>query len=399
MYMFKDRHGTFYLRIVLDKGQRQRTGKGEYRKSLRTKSIREARRKLPEAYMKALEVLSPKEHQESTASPRYPLSVFFKEYLKHLERIDVRPKTLEDKKIILNVLMYVIGNKDIASITRSDALAFKNTALELPPRVSVLINKGLSLKEIQKSTTKRVTVSTVNNWVRNLSAMFDYAQKEGYVSENNFKGLAISQKNIRASSLRDAFTPSEVNTIIDYISDNYTKKDSKYWIVLIGAYSGMRLGEITQLYKDNIIKHDGIWCFYVNADKEDQSIKNLSSERLVPIHQYLLDQGFLTFVDSKEGRLFDDLKFNKLLGYRGGVSKWFSKVVTDLGIKHDKGKSFHSFRHFLATECKQKHESEHVTASILGHSSPGNGITYGRYGKNYSVGYLKEVIDRVNSEQ
>lgn len=401
MYTIKDRNGTYYLRIILDEDARQRLGQREYRRSLGTKSVREARRKLPEAYMKALAEIqegSTRKPVKKKTNKGILLSVFFdKAYTNHLHLINLRPKSIEDKRIILNILVFIVGDKAIQSYTREDARNFRDTALTLPPRVSSWINKGYTLKDIcNMDTVKTITVSTVNNWVRNLSAMFDYAVKEGVISENVFKGLSITQRNIKPSSLRDAFTLSEVNTIIDCISDIYTNKDSKYWIVLIGAYSGMRLGEITQLYTDNIIDYKGVWCFYVTGDREDQHIKNLSSERIVPIHQYLLDMGFLTYVQHKQDRLFPDLKYTEFNGYRTGISKWFGNILVKLGIKDSSRKvSFHSFRHYVATELKNKSIPEHITAEILGHSN-NNSITYGRYGKSIDIGVLKETVEKIN---
>jgi len=57
-------------------------------------------------------------------------------------------------------------------------------------------------------------------------------------------------------------------------------------------FQGMRMNEICQLYKEDIKKIDNIWCFDINRDR-DKSIKNDDSIRIIPIHQSVIDSGFI----------------------------------------------------------------------------------------------------------
>lgn len=75
-----------------------------------------------------------------------------------------------------------------------------------------------------------------------------------------------------------------------------TSTPERYWIPLVGLYSGMRQGEICQLYVDDIQQYDDIWCFNVN-DSGDKRVKNLASKRIVPVHPNLIKIGFLDYVE------------------------------------------------------------------------------------------------------
>ena len=70
---------------------------------------------------------------------------------------------------------------------------------------------------------------------------------------------------------------------------------------LIGLYSGMRLEEICQLYCEDIVEKNSIWCFDINQNPSkdgtvDKQLKNLNAVRLVPIHDRLRELGFLEHV-------------------------------------------------------------------------------------------------------
>lgn len=57
-------------------------------------------------------------------------------------------------------------------------------------------------------------------------------------------------------------------------------------------------------------------------------------------------------------------------------------------------KTFHSFRHTVATIWKQLGVHESIPATLLGHSA--GGITYTRYGKGYDVKQLATVIEMIS---
>lgn len=84
-------------------------------------------------------------------------------------------------------------------------------------------------------------------------------------------------------------------------------RDWKRWIILIGRYSGMRQNEICQLYHNDVMKVDGVWCFCVDKLNPNQTIKTDSSRRFVPIHSQLLTLGLLDFFKERKEHLFPEL--------------------------------------------------------------------------------------------
>jgi len=181
------------------------------------------------------------------------------------------------------------------------------------------------------------------------------------------------------------------------ISRNLPKdssKPEKLYVPMICMLSGMRLDEACQLYREDIIQVDGLWCFDVN-DCKDKKLKNLSSKRMVPVHPYLIELGFLGYVElCQEGsRLWGNLKRCKVNGYSNSLGKWYQrfnrKHVTD-----DPLKTFHSLRHTFADTLKQLGVQGNLISELMGHAN--SNITTGRYGKRYQSKVLFEVIQKID---
>lgn len=162
-------------------------------------------------------------------------------------------------------------------------------------------------------------------------------------------------------------------------------KDWKRWIILIGRYSGMRQNEICQLYHNDVMKVDGVWCFRVDNLNPNQTLKTDSSRRFVPINSQLLTLGLLDFIKERKGHLFPELTL-----HLGSYGHYFSRWFTRFRGKHSLPE-YHSLRHYAATTFKQNGFPEQFASQVLGHSNAT--ITYNRYGKGIAVRMLVELIE------
>lgn len=320
------------------------------------------------------------------------------EQLVHQRREGVAVKSLDDKRAVAVLLTRIIGDMPIDQITRKDAHLFRETALKLPPRLHQLPDQPLEQSIAEATTT--ISVTTFNNYVKNLTTFFSYAVREGYCSRNPFDGLRVRIRR-KVSEERSAFSADDLKALFN--TSTYAPahgcKPNQYWLPLLGLYTGARLNELCQLYTDDVVTIDGIACIHIRATRPDQKLKTASSERLVPIHSRLLALGFLEYVTkTKEAgneRVFPELTCHKKHGYSAAPSKWFTRVREQLGFRDDAAKKdFHSFRHTLADHLKQKGISESLVGGVLGHQS--GGITFGRYGKDFKPDVLAPVIEMVS---
>ncbi|MCT7535050.1 hypothetical protein N5T95_05885 [Aliarcobacter cryaerophilus] len=92
-----------------------------------------------------------------------------------------------------------------------------------------------------------------------------------------------------------------------------------FWSVVLAIFTGARGGELAQIrvkdFKKSIVNDEVIHSLTLRiTDKEKQSLKNEHSSRTIPITNFLIDLGFLNFIqeriDNKADFVFD-LKVNK----------------------------------------------------------------------------------------
>lgn len=286
-----------------------------------------------------------------------------------------KPRTIPEYRTIGKHLIEFLGpNTKIRTVNYEKAREYKKAVMEKRGRGG-----------------KKLSVSRVNMYLGFASQFFNYAKRNHYVDENPFEGLQVSTKKAkRPDEQRDIFTQEELKKIFceseEYLKDLH-KEAHYFWVPLLGLYTGCRLEEICQLYVEDVIQENGIWCLKIDQDKPDKSVKT-SEKRKVPLHPFLVeDLKFVDYVKSlkdQKGRVFPKLKRIRDRYSHAISSKWFKRFLKRCGIEAPTGrKVFHSFRHTFITNLKEKDVPEQYIAEIVGHSISGE--TSGRYGKRYSV--------------
>lgn len=420
-YLECSRHQVYYFRIRVPLALRNPLSCSHIRRSLKTRCRREAvmrgavlLEQVNELFNQALKglevclsVLSWERPQALTEIKKVPrkrskppvkqgpkLSEVLIEYLKEQRLQGVGEKTIGDKKSVVELLILIIGDLTLKKVERHHARKFKNTALKLPPRIGQHSKKPLEKMIAESEST--ISITTFNNYVKNLNTIFIYAVREGYSDINPFEGMKI-QQTVKANTQRSRFTEEDLSRILTFTSAyKGQEKTYRYWLPLLGLYTGARMNELCQLYLDDIVQFDDIDCLHIQAKRPDQKLKNLSSERVIPIHSELKDLGFLSFIETQRSlghsRVFPELSLHQRHGYIQAPSRWFASVREQLGFKggEDK-KDFHSFRHTVADQLKQQGIAESLIGGILGHTS--GGMTFTRYGKDYKPEVLAPVVE------
>ena len=309
-------------------------------------------------------------------------------------RGDIKEKTEQSHRSRLNLLIEDFGDIPIGSITREMGTTLKSHIVKLPRnrKLNPLYRKYDFHELVQMNVRDIISTRTVNEHLSYLSSFMEFCKNHGYTDQNPFTGMKLPMK-IRPRDERDRFSELEIKKLFN--KDNYIpstqihkKRYEYFWVPLISLFTGMRLGEICPLYIDNVRKIKKRWCIDIVQEEErpDKSIKTLSSRRIIPIHNTLIDLGFLDYLQilkkkhPKRERIFEELRY---IGgsYNKNVSKfWNVRYLPKLGLKTSK-KNFHSLRHTVSDHLKQKGVEPHFVKELLGHSS-GEG-EWDRYGKNY----------------
>lgn len=113
---------------------------------------------------------------------------------------------------------------------------------------------------------------------------------------------------------------------------------------------------------------------------------------MIPIHQALMDLGIREYVEMLRAdgkvRLWENLK-KKRDGYAQDFGRWFQRFNRKY-VTANRKRVFHSFRHTLADNLKQRQVEGVTIAEILGHSH--GSITLSRYGKGYGPEILLNAL-------
>jgi integrase len=232
------------------------------------------------------------------------------------------------------------------------------------------------------------TAGTVADvWVRSARTVFAWAIDEKLVTRNPFVGWRVKvPKKIRTRETK-AFTNDEIKTILNaaLAVEVCSKSDAaKRWCPWLAAYSGARMGEITQLRGADIVERDGIHAMKISPEA---GTTKTGKARTVPLHEHLIEQGFLTFVKAiGTGPLFyneptqpaapndpTNPRKARYVKAREHVAAW----VRSLGLNDPELSPNHAWRHTFKAVGFRCGISEKVLDAIVGHAPASVGRGYG----------------------
>jgi integrase len=341
----------------------------------------------------AVQALTPRHSDRPAEKPSPTLSQIITEYIKD-KQFGWTEKTLGEYQSYFKLLQDVLKIETIADINRVEVRRLRDSLCRLPAH---LYRKypGKSIEQIlEMDNITPMSTNTINKLLTLFGSIMLHCVKEGHINSNPVEGLKIPRKN-RPDEERKVYTTEDLDKIVAALPEPADKPE-RHWIPLIGMFSGMRMGEICGLHIEDVKQVDGIWCFNVDGE-DDKRLKTLSSKRIVPVHPYLIEGGFLSFVDALRGngikRLWPNLKRRGTDGYCHAIGKWFQRF-NRMHITTDPLKTFHSLRHTFADTLKQQGEQEALISELMGHAN--HSITTGRYGKRYKPQMLLEAVSRIS---
>jgi len=232
------------------------------------------------------------------------------------------------------------------------------------------------------------TAGTVANiWVRAARTVFAWAIDEKLISRNPFTGWRVKvPKKIRMRETK-SFTDGEIETILStaLAIEVRSKTDAaKRWCPWLAAYSGARMGELTQLRGVDIVERDGIHAIKISPEA---GTTKTGKARTVPLHEHLVEQGFLAFVKANgAGPLFyneskqpsgpidpTNPRKPRYVKAREQVATW----VRRLGVNDPELSPNHAWRHTFKAIGFRSGMSEKVLDAIVGHAPASVGRGYG----------------------
>lgn len=348
-----------------------------------------------------------------------------------LENIGV--KEIHKYKKPLEVFLELTNKEYLEDISSEDMLDFLNLYKNMPNE-NGKVNKedirdrttyrSFYLKKLKNYTEwinftiehdlERIAGKTLKDKLIRISAFIDFAVGLEYIKDNRLKYHQLNinkqitredddderRKSYRIEQLENLFSSSWYE---EQLEENLEKNPSRIWIPLIMAHTGGRTNEISQIKVKQIKRRDNVLIFDLKNEDDDQRIKNKSSKRKVPIHDTLINLGFLEFLEKQKEKgaenLFDDLYHTVNKGYGLDFGKDFlpyreeflENETIEKILKGEILLDTYSFRHTFATQLRKAKISEDDIGLILGHKK--NQTQH--YGE-MPLDVLKEKMDMAN---
>ena len=269
----------------------------------------------------------------------------------------------------------------IASLNKTMIRRYKEIFKKIPKNAKTP-NKSIAQLEALRGEPKSTTTQKIT--FGNICLFLTWIAKETYPIDRELIDTLKFTGRIkeRDKKKRVPFDDNDLKKLFE--SSKYRhgkfKHACDFWAPLIALFTGARLGEIVQIYTEDVREIDGIFVFDIN-DNYDKQLKNEGgSPRIVPIHSLLKNLGFVEFVKHQKAqghlKLFPEEE-RTARGLFGRYSKRFRtyRNSVDAGPRNEmEYRDFHSFRHLVRTRLAEACVAEIVIDEIVGHRSEGRSI-------------------------
>ena len=298
-------------------------------------------------------------------------------------------KEIHRYKKILDIFLELTNTEYLIDLSGLDLRKFSADFSDMPNENDEEVKKELKgitsykqwIEITREKGLKRVSDKTTKDKLIRISAFLDFCVDIECLDKNRLTyKIKIEEsdkrKEFRLGQLENLFNTDWYKKDLEH---NLKEEPHKIWIPLILLFTGARINEIAQLYINQIKKKEDTYFFKIKDQEKDQSTKNKSSNRDIPIHKVLIDLGFLDYVElqkkNKKERLFSELYLTKSKGYGQHFGKifndfkktWLEKETIDKIKNREILLDLHSFRHTFTTALRRAKISEEDISFILGH--------------------------------
>jgi integrase len=229
--------------------------------------------------------------------------------------------------------------------------------------IDSLVGKGRG-----KSTVKRT-------WLAACRTVMNWAKRRKRIASNPFADVEVSvPRQVVTRETGRGLSDWEAHTILQAAAGTVVKDQrlaSRRWMPWLMAYTGARAGEVAQLRAGDVDLTRKALIITPSAG----TVKT-GKTRIVPIHEHLIEQGFLRYVQNvlaakgPEGGLFYEGRNDagKILRSDGAANK-LSKWVRSLGISDPGISPNHAWRHTWKVRARRAGIDQGIRDAICGHSS------------------------------
>lgn len=179
--------------------------------------------------------------------------------------------------------------------------------------------------------------------------MYDWCIANDCIKKNYAEGLTISVEQIPEP--KKAFTNEEIKILWDNQNNEHVK------IVLILIYSGVRIGELLALKKEDIELENQM--FSVKQAKTKSGIRRVPiADKVLPFWKYFLSISECNYVFTNKSR-------KEALRYFNFKDNYFTPLREALGFNH----TIHETRHTCISQLTMQNANPTMIKFIVGHKA------------------------------
>lgn len=150
-----------------------------------------------------------------------------------------------------------------------------------------------------------VCLGTIVNWGKGQKT-----HRDAMKSAEKLDGVVEAPSYVEKPADETSYTMDEARTLLAATrrlagsTQKVHNRESKRWLPWICVYGGLRISEAEHLRKGDFFEVDGDWFFRITTAGR-RSLKTRSSERIIPVHPALIDEGIISWLmAAPQGQLF-----------------------------------------------------------------------------------------------
>jgi integrase len=224
----------------------------------------------------------------------------------------------------------MINNKSLNHFTNNIIIKYPKNANKLKETRDFNIDDRITITK--EFNLELLSIRSVQKYIQWYNLFLKWLYENDYTNQHyNIKQPKVKHK-IAPNERRLQYSTSDLNALFSSLlyKKNSNTKPYQKMIPIISLYSGMRLQEVCQLEKEDIVKIDGILCFNINSKSscgEKKWVKSYSGHRIIPIHSKLFELKIVDYILSIEsGKLWKELKSDKYGKYNSTYGKQFQRI-------------------------------------------------------------------------
>ncbi len=164
-----------------------------------------------------------------------------------------------DVRLKIELFIEIISNRNCQSLTIEQIVNYKNSLFRIPSnRTKIKEYKGLNVQQLLKlefPQTRLLGNETLTNHFNKVSSFLDWCHRNGLMRADLKHPIQRVIKNRTiVSEQRELFSDQDLKQLFNskqYLEGTH-KQASHYFVPLIALFTGARLNEICQLYRDDI---------------------------------------------------------------------------------------------------------------------------------------------------